>query len=250
MGWIYSAELGESPSHSRLGSSLSPTVRTTDTLKPFFCRVCKVETYPPFLSGTMCKLCGDHSSISQLISSRGDFPARISALQALEQAWQASEAGFFSKSSGSLASYDPNSFSWKTSQLSLIEDLNGFVWSSLRWGMIVAGRLYQPRNLAPVTCERGGGFVPTPTARDYKSPGVSRTRKANVAERRGIPLSVWFKVTYGTNLFPGFVEWMMGYDRSHTALKPWATAWYRSKRAKRSKDLQASHDHLANGQAP
>lgn len=127
-------------------------------------------------------------------------------------------------------------FSWKTSQLSLIEELNGFAWNSLRFGMIVGGRLSQPANLEPVTCVKVGGFVPTPTARDFKSPGVSRTRKANVQDRRGVPLSVWFKVTYGTRLFPGFVEWMMGYGPKHTALEPWAMLWFQSKQGKRSKN--------------
>jgi hypothetical protein len=37
----------------------------------------------------------------------------MSALQAAEQAWQASEADFFSRSYGLLARYDHDSFSWK-----------------------------------------------------------------------------------------------------------------------------------------
>lgn len=97
-----------------------------------------------------------------------------------------------------------------------------------------AGRLYQPVSLEPNTCAKGGGYWPTPCARDYRSPGVSRQRKAHLEERRGLPLSLWFKITHGTRLFPTFVELMMGYRQKYTALEPWAMQWYRSKLGRRS----------------
>jgi hypothetical protein len=84
----------------------------------------------------------------------------------MEQAWAASEADYFSKSYDYVAKFDRNSFSWKTSQLSLFEGLTKFCWSSLRWGMIVDGRLYQPQKLVPRTCENGGSYLPTPTTVD------------------------------------------------------------------------------------
>lgn len=170
------------------------------------------------------------------MSSMVDSLAKTSASQiTLERAWMESEAAYSSRSLDSLARFDPDSSSWKTSQQSLFGGLIAFSWNSLRSGMTVAGRLFQPPRLEPVTCERDGGFVPTPTARDHKSPGASRTRRASIERRQGIPLSQWFKVTFGMNLFPSFVEGMMGYPEKHTALDAWAMQWFRKQLRQRSK---------------
>ena len=66
---------------------------------------------------------------------------------------------------------------------------------------------------------------PTPCARDHKSPGHSNNRDG------GPPLPH----AVGGPLNPLWVEWLMGYPPEWTALKPWATAWFRRARAKRSK---------------
>jgi hypothetical protein len=233
MAWIFLAASGGSPSLSVNGFIRSPTVKLIDTLKLCCCREWLMGEYHEVQSGmTLHRLEGPCYQVST--SFTADFPARTSALQDLEQAWRESAQAFTMSSGDSLAIYDPDSCSWKTSQLSLIEDLSRLVWTSLRWGMIRDGRFYQPANLEPRTSERDGGYWPTPTARDYKSPGLSRTRKASIEDRRGIPLSVYFKEEFGINLHPSFVEWMMGYAQKHTVLEPWAMQWFRPKRGRRS----------------
>lgn len=239
MAWIYLAELVGSALLSNHGSDQSPIVSLIDTARVSYCPECDRATLHPHRSTTTCEIsmngCLDMQDPK---SSSAVSHVRTSALLDLERAWTESEAVYFSKSSDYVAIFDQDSFSWKTSQLSLIEDLNAFSWSSLRFGMIVAGRLYQPANLELRTCAKDGGYLPTPTARDFKSPGVSRTRRAHLEDRRGIPLSQYFKLTFGANLHPSFVEWMMGYPQKHTACGPLEIQWFRSKRAKRSKDLQ------------
>jgi hypothetical protein len=235
MAFLYLAESEDSISPWRAGSDQSPTVRTTDTLRLFCFHECRMGACHELLSGTTCsryhrKLLSPSTSTSSTAAS----PARISALQELERAWMDSGRDYSSKSSGWLAGFDRNSFSWKTSQLSLFGGSTEFFWRSLRWGSIVGGLLFQPAKWEPATCERDGGWVPTPTARDFKSPGVSRQRKANIEQRRGIPLSLWFKETFGRNLHPNFVEWMMGYPPKHTACADWAMQWFRKRRGKRS----------------
>ena len=76
-----------------------------------------------------------------------------------------------SSSSDSLASFDPSSFSWKTSQLSLFGGLTDFSWSSLRWGKVMrAGQLVSAGGDGePRTFANAGGALPTPTASDYGS---------------------------------------------------------------------------------
>lgn len=235
MAWIYSVGSAESVSPSRRGCDQSPIVRSIDIASRCYSHGCTKERCRVLLSGTTCERSLRHA-FQMWTLSRAVSRARTSVLQELEQAWRESEVDCFLKSCDWLASFDHNSFSWKMCQLSLFEDLSEFSWNSLRWGTIVAGRLYQPAKWEPHTCAKDGGYLPTPCARDYRSPGVSRSRKANIEDRRGIPLSVWFREEFGRRLHATFVEWMMGYPLKHTVLEPWAMQWFRSKREKRSKN--------------
>jgi len=115
-------------------------------------------------------------------SSMEDFHVKTSVLPALEKAWQESEVGFFLKSSDSLAKFDLDSFSWKTSQLSLFEDSTELQWNLLRWGMIVDGQLYQPPQLEPITGEKDSSVLPTPTTVDSGSL-FNRSASQNAADR-------------------------------------------------------------------
>lgn len=238
MGWIYLAELADSRWLSHPGSDQSPIVKTTDTLNRAFCLVCGPDDFQWLQSGMTCLHCAQSTYDTESISFTADSPARISALLALEGAWMESDRVYSLSWSGSLANFDHDSFSWKTCQQSLPWGSTEFSWRSLRWGIVRDGQLSQPASLEPRTCAKDGGYMPTPTARDFKSPGVSRSRKANIEARRGIPLSLWFKEAFGRNLHPSFVEWMMGYHLKHTVLEPWAMQWFRSKRGKRSSGLQ------------
>ena len=71
---------------------------------------------------------------------------------------------FIGNCSELLATYDPESSCWRTSQMF-------FDWADDQWsdplsqsGMIRNGRLYQLSNLEHPTCENGGSSLPTPTA--------------------------------------------------------------------------------------
>jgi hypothetical protein len=175
----------------------------------------------------------------------------------MELAWRESEADFSLKSCALLASYDPASFSWKTSQQSLFGGLTEFSWSSLRSGSIVDGQLCQPPKLAQCIAEKDGGYLPTPTAsiegsncspgstnkkmglsqlarkgllptpkaRDYKPAGITSDLNRNSP---GLP------ATMGGSLNPQFVEEIMGYHIDWTALDALVTAWFRYQQKKHS----------------
>lgn len=196
----------ESVSHSSHGLKQSPTASKTDTRKAYSCPVCGTVHLIERQSGMTCEHCQADLSPTGLTSFPAASRARTLALQDVAWAWKATEAVCFLKSSDYAAIYDRDSFSWKTSQLSLFEDLSGFVWNSLQSGMIVDGRLYQPQNLAPRTSESDGSYLPTPTAADFGTGGngvkkgkqkpvislgtMARknlwpTPKANDAEKRG-----------------------------------------------------------------
>ncbi len=233
MAWIYLAESEGSHSPWNHGSDQLPTVRTTDTLNLCCFHAWQGRTCPLLPFGTTC----GHFDASLLASSvqklfTEDFPAKISVLQELARVWRGSEADLCLNSLGSFASADLVSFSWKTSQLSLFGGLTEFFWSSLRWGLMRDGQLFQPQRWEPRISENESGSWPTPCAMDYCSPGMSRQRKAKIEQNRGIPLSIEFKHRFGKNLHPTFVEWMMGYPLKHTVLEDWAMQWYRKQRGK------------------
>src|SRR5688500_2022947 len=138
MAWIFLAASADSLAPYDPGSDLSPTVTTIGTLKASCSIVCDGEisrmrqsamTYVPSLQN-LCPSC-------QILSTEVSR-ARTSVLRELAAAWRESGAACFSKSYDYAAIYDPDSFSWKTSQLSLFGGSTEFVWNSLRFGMIVA----------------------------------------------------------------------------------------------------------------
>lgn len=197
---------------------------------------------------------GELTCPAALTSSLPGFPVRISALRALEQAWQDSAADFSGRSQGLLASFDPSLSTWKTCQLSLAG--GALKWSGPlpRWGMTVGGALYQLARLARPTSAIDGGYWPTPRASD--GPRARRTAtestklrlkngKANLTEavaeslRYATPrASDWRSgkaspetmaknsrplcEQVGGLLNPHWVEWLMGYPSGWTALEPLA----------------------------
>lgn len=241
MGWIYSAELAGSPWPYRHGSEPLPTARMTVMRKP----CCSVEWQTGQctlrLSGTMCEPCEMPTSEPQSTLSPEDSPARISALQEMERAWKEADQAYFSKSFASLANFDPDSFSWKTSQLSLFGGLTEFSWSSLRWGTIVDGRLYQPQKWEPRTLESDGSSWPTLTARDFRG-SMSDHKLAERMDRTAGPnLQEFVQAHFGVKwITAALCEALMGYPSGHTELSALATQWFRSNRERRLSDCSES----------
>lgn len=122
-----------------------------------------------------------------------DSRARTSALPERETGLTESEAGSGPKWRGSLAKYDPDLRSWKTAQRSLLGDSEEFSETWPRWGTTVAGELFLLPTLVQSTEGSGYGLLPTPTATDYKSEGMSDS----LVERRmgescrGVRLTEW-----------------------------------------------------------
>src|SRR5260221_7048044 len=118
MAWIYLGELAESDKPSPHGSERLRIAKKTDSQQPFCAPEWRVENCTPPLFGMTLSLSVVLPSTLLAFVKSTLFtvasPARISALQALAQAWeQGREAGFSVKSSDLLANYDPVSSSWK-----------------------------------------------------------------------------------------------------------------------------------------
>ena len=100
-----------------------------------------------------------------LTSSVADSPART--LVSLESALASKVRDLVSgRSTGeSLASYDPASSSWRTSQACLISGWEPFSETWPRSGMMLSGTAYRLAPSAPLTGEIASGSLPTPTAK-------------------------------------------------------------------------------------
>jgi hypothetical protein len=177
-------------------------------------------------------------------------PARTLALPAAELAWQESEADYFSRSSGSLAKYDPDSSSWRTYQRLLFEEQNESLESFAAYGMTVDGVFYPLQMWERTTDGRDGGFWPTPDCSDRRSDKCRQQGLSNVVRKLYPTPTLADSKNVGSNgshqdnlhkhfngqLNPQFVEWLMGYPCEWTVLKDWVTPWCRPKRGKPLKD--------------
>lgn len=221
----------------RLGSSRSPTVKTTDTFKlscfpAWQMVICEM---PP--SGTTCELCPTRQFLAPT-SSTEDSRAKILALRAAGKAWQESEAAFFSRCRDYVPSSAPH-LSFLRMYLRSVP-VAGNEWGK-NWptsGMIYDGMLFPLKRWAPTTAAKDGSYLlPTPTAKHYGS------NKGGAAGRTGNARhSIHQMATLG--LLPGhekgplnreYLELVMGYPLRWTEITAWATAWFRSKRAPLSK---------------
>jgi hypothetical protein len=188
MGWIYLAASAESQKPWTATSGLSPTVKSTDTLRVSSYLEWQRETSLSLLSGTTFRHYADPTYPDHPTSSTAVFPVRTLALPVGEKAWEESEAVYFSRSLGSLAKYDPASSSWKTY---LISEPTGPTLCSKKWpayGMTVDGVCYPLRMWERTTREKGGGYWRTQDANMERG---TRSKK-NLAGRmeRKMPLNL------------------------------------------------------------
>jgi hypothetical protein len=190
-------------------------------------------------------------------------PARIFQWQDLAADWKAIEADFTARSSGSSASFDRASCSWKTSQASESTPTSlSETWPA--WGMTLGGKLYRLPKSERRTNESDGGsspLLPTPTASQYGSsqngsnsgrpsggtpslatrvakdmplwptPTVADSRATGVSHD-GTTLTDALRSRTGNGkalLSPRFVEWLMGVPLDWTVCASWATALSPSK---------------------
>ncbi len=163
------------------------------------------------------------ANLSQLTSSVEAFRAKtLASLDCEGASGQEREAGSTQTCFGSLASYDPGSFSWRTSQACLFHHLQmnqhplaEFLGIWPRSGLMRNGTVYQLQPLAPRTREIECSLLPTcrtQMTRNTKGRDFgTESYRANLEEYLGGPPT------------PEFAEEMMGFQRGWTDLKPAVT---------------------------
>lgn len=180
MAWIYSQESEDSPKPSTGTAGRSPIVKTIDTPQGFYSLEWLEAIYREPRYGTTLKRsrrkCSRPSILSMVGSRAKTFP-----WQDAEKVWAASEAGFSLRSLGLLATYDPGSSSWRTSQRLLFEAQNELLGSFAASGMTLDGGFYPLRTWARTTKGKGGGYWRTP---DTGSGGASGLLKKGIKTRK------------------------------------------------------------------
>jgi len=236
MAWIYLAESEDSQSLWMGSHILSPIVKAIPTAKLCYCPECGMGYFNRHPSGTTLPpypkiYCPETST-----SLRQDSPVRIFLLRELNKVWLESEADFILNSKDLLAKFDPNGFFWKMSQLSLFTGLSKLPWTSLRWGMIRDGQLFQPKKLEPSISVKGGSCLPTPTACDYGK-NVGRKTQTNPHPRERWSLTI--RASRGELphhpkglLNPEWIEMAMGYPIKWTETKHLEILLFLRRRAK------------------
>ena len=256
MVWIYLAESAAYPLPCHNGSDQLPTAKSTPIVREYFYLNLKmVDCIVPQFGMIYEPLPFMEPEISWIFSTVAS-PARGSALQDLEKAWQMSEADYFSRSCAWPKKSSQSLYFWKTSPLYPQEVGYESLEKLPKWGMIVGGVLYPLLPLEHHTKEIGGSYWPTPCARDWKDSGMEPSGKRR--HTPGLPVAVHMfpapdagAIGAGKNqnghhftilnavgsgkLNPIFVEWLMGYGEGWTELSAWAIQWFLSKRKKRSK---------------
>jgi hypothetical protein len=173
MAWVIPSVLR--PCSPATGDSTSPsdescqtlarsfTARGKDTPPQSWRRAWKRATWIRHLSARTYESSTAAPFVASWISSLAASPARTSPSPGSEPASRASEADSGPRWSGSFATWDRASSTWRTPQASL----PGLGESSVTWprsGSMRNGECWERPTLAPLTSETGSGYWPTPDA--------------------------------------------------------------------------------------
>jgi hypothetical protein len=124
---------------------------------------------------------------------------------------------------GWLAKFDPDSFSWKTAQCSLITDSDESLETYPRSGMTVDGLLWEQTRSERNTTETEFGLLPTPTARDFNGHTITRKRPKGFNKVLPNVFKLEFQLQGQCYPHPTFSEGLMLWPVGWTDLKPLET---------------------------
>lgn len=204
--------------------------------------------------GLMCAVLTERTGEALLTWFRADSHARTYRLPGQALAWRERVPGSGNRCGGSLARYDHQSSSWKTAQLSLLEDSAEFSATWPNWGSMRNGECWEQVTLAPHIAASGSGLWPTPTVHgNHNKPGTSKNAGWGLSSAvklwptptamsgsGGAALCKWggsgsrkamrklvTPQELNGPLNPAWVEWLMGWPIGWTDLEPLAMARFR-----------------------
>ena len=229
MAWLYLPGVEDSNSDSPLLSELiteqSPTLKGNVRPLRSWLRTWNAGGWIRLLSGMTLQpsqaMSLAHSWITSTLSQRDSLASRGQS-QAVKKEPMTSDGSGLSYSDW-FARYDPEASSWRTSQVSFMEELNTFSETWPRSGSLRNGEVSERQTLAHHTEESESSSWATPTGRDYKD-GSNPSDKVPTnallgrqAPRTPMPGNKSMNNT-SLRLNPKFVEWLMGWPEGWVGL--------------------------------
>ena len=220
------AQAADSLEPNSLDGNLLDTSNSTTTANESSPNASRTDT----LSEPQYSAISEHSSVKGtpkvirewLMSSQQDFHAnRSHNLVKEEQKKTLATCG--RKLDRPLASLDPDTLSWRTSQACLIshtQDEYSQIWP--RWGSIVNGELWGQMTLGfVITGSDSGWYVNTPAAGSEKWGGRFEEAGGSGNKYRGTPIA-------REKVNPRWWEWLMGWPSMWSNLSPLETDKFQS----------------------
>jgi hypothetical protein len=220
MSWHYLPELAEGCSQADCSAGVpSARWRSSPSAGKCCCGVSGTVCSTCSRSGTTRELLTGDPGVERWISSLPDSRASLSALP---------ESGAGKATNGTCgrrrreywARWDRDSRCWKMFPAlfeTIISARSLETWQTS--GLMRGGMLSRQRSAARPISGRGCGYLPTPSARDWKSSNAS----VETMQRNARPLNEVVTGGHGGRLNPDWVEWLMGWPVGWTALEQLGT---------------------------
>ena len=220
MSWHYLRELeGESLEDICSGGEPLQPLKSKITHAEFYCNGKLMDSYLDSLSGTTFALLMENHGQEKSTSSQVDFLAKTSLQSEKEMDLMAKDQDCGQKWQGSFVKWDPDTFSWRTHQCSLLGGLDEFLETWPQWGLMQDGECWELTLQDLTISETESGLLPTVLATDWKG-GTTASRPDN-GKLRFDQWRDYVKLKHGmTYPHPTHSELRMGWPTNWTDLKP------------------------------
>lgn len=172
--------------------------------------------------GLTCRVLTADRGSALLMSYLAASPARTFPKPGAELESRARVQAYGDRWPGSLAKYDPATSTWKTALDLLPEDLNAYLGTWPRWGLMLDGEFWALTTPALHTSENESGFWPTPTA-IKRNGGAALCKWGGARAREKLRTMVSQRELNGP-LGTEFPSWLMGWPIGWSSLEPLETA--------------------------
>lgn len=233
MSWLFSQALAAEYSRASYSAGKQcAQSKSTGSAQSVLCSDKMKSTLSPSLSGMTSELSTVTPGEELLTWFLAASPAQTFPRQARRPESTASSAVCGVQWQESLAKYDPDTRSWKTRQLSLIEGSEqcSVIWPN--WGFLHAGECWDQTMLAPSTPAKDAGSWPTPCHGSSHWGGTFQEVGGSQNKLRGTPIGKLY-------VNPDFWESLMGWPIGWTGTEPLETAKTLAWQQQHSKSLRA-----------
>lgn len=217
MSWLFSQALVAEYSQGNCSAGEQyARLKSTSSVQADSCSAKTKETFPFSQYGMTSRHSMEFPGEELLTWFLAASPAPTFPRLVRNQELKANSAAFGAQWQESLARYDRDSRSWKTPQLSLIEDSAqcSVTWS--KWGSLHDGACWDQTMLAPLTPGTVAGSWPTPCHGSSHWGGTFQEVGGSKNKLRGTPIGKLY-------VNPDFWESLMGWPIGWTGTAPLET---------------------------